>query len=227
MSEASTLIKKTLTQVSWLNACGETPIAYLSAHATLDHVADGTTVAWRGRRMTHLLIPVRGTLELSITSAQGKRHIIPRHESEQVFGLIPVLDDSVAIHDAVARGACEIVRVPQATLRQAMQTFPALNDQIIYLLCARVRNIYQALATQALATQSVRLARALLIEIQRSSATTLSITQSELADVLGITRQSVNTELKRFERDGIVKIGRGWITIRNSKQLEQLASTSE
>ena len=227
MQETTVRIKKALANVSWLSACGDATLQHLAAHATLEQVADGTTVTWRGRQMTHLLIPAQGVLELSITNSQGKRHVISRQEPGQVFGLIPVLEDSEAIHDAVARGACEIVRVPQAQLWQAMRAHPELNDQIILLLCARARDTYQALAAQTLTALPNRLARVLLSQARGSGPHTLVITQADLADMLGITRQSLNVELKRLERQGVVDIGRGRIDITNQAQLARLAADPE
>ncbi len=227
MHEATVRINKALANVSWLNACSEAALQYLAAHATLEQVADGTTVSWRGHQMTHLLIPAQGVLELSITNAQGKRHVITRLEPGQVFGLIPVLEDSEAIHDAVARGACEVVRVPQTELRLAMRAYPELNDQIIRLLCARARVTYQALAAQSLMAMPSRLARVLLSQVRGPGPHTLVLTQADLADMLGITRQSLNVELKRLERKGMVGLGRGRIDIQDQAQLAQLANDLE
>jgi CRP-like cAMP-binding protein len=221
--EETLRIEKVLANVPWLAASGEAALRHLAEHATLEQVADGTTVTWRGHQMTHLLIPARGTLELSITNAQGKRHVINRQEPGQVFGLIPVLDDSAAIHDAVARGACEIVRVPQAALRLAMRAHPELNDRIIRLLCARARDTYQALAAQTLAGLSTRLARVLLSQLRGAATRLLVMTQADLADMLGTTRQSLNIELKRLEREGMIGLGRGRIEIRDRARLLELA----
>ncbi|GAB2461513.1 Crp/Fnr family transcriptional regulator [Comamonas humi] len=227
MQETSIRIRKALAHVPWLQASGEAALHYLADQASLDQVADGTTVTWRGRQMTHLLVPVRGVLELSITNAQGKRHVVNRQEPGQVFGLIPVLEDSGAIHDAVARGACEIVRVPQAALRQAMRAYPELNDQIIRVLCARARKSYQSLAAQTLAALPARLARVLLGQSQGAASATLAMTQADLADMLGVTRQSLNVELKRLERQGLVGLGRGRIEIKDQTQLAQLATACD
>lgn len=222
MQEISTRIHTVLARVHWLQASGDDALQFLAMHSTLDQVADGTTVTWRGRQMTHMWVPARGALELSITNAEGKRHVVNRQTPGQVFGLIPVLEDSMAIHDAVTRGACEMVRVPQAALRQAMRSYPELNDQIIRVLCARARKTYQSLAAQSLAPLAARLARVLIDQLQGTASRTLWMTQADLADMLGITRQSVNVELKRLERDGLIALGRGRIEVSNDKQLARL-----
>ena len=53
------------------------------------------------------------------------------------------------------------------------------------------------------------------------------MTQADLADMLGITRQSLNVELKRLERKGMVGLGRGRIDIQDQAQLAQLANDLE
>lgn len=222
-NETSTRIQKALTNVPWLSASSQATRQYLASQSSLEQVADGTTVAWCGRQVTHLLSPIRGSLELSITNAQGKRHVLLRLVPGKVFGLIPVLDDSGAIHDVVARGACEIVRVPQAALRHAMRTDAELSDQVIRLLCAQARRTYHTLASHTLSAMPVRIARTLLNQVDGSGSYAVSLTQADLADMLGTTRQSLNVELKRLERKGLVCLGRGRIEIKDSAQLEQLA----
>jgi CRP/FNR family transcriptional regulator, cyclic AMP receptor protein len=227
MQQASIRPRDALAGVPWLRSCGDAVLDQLAAGATLEHVADGASVAWRGRQTTHLLVIAHGALELSMTSAEGKRHVINRLSPGQVFGLIPLLDESALIHDAVARGASEIVHVPQSVFRAAMRDHPNLNDQVIRLLCARARRLYEALAAQSLTTLPVRLARVLLGQRQQTADEAIAMAQADLADMLGVTRQSLNVELKRLEREGMVAIGRSRIELRDLARLERLAGSAD
>ncbi len=227
MQKPSTPVRDALAGVSWLRACGDAVLGQLAAGATLEHVANGATVAWRGRQTAHLLVVARGALELSMTSPEGKRHVVNRLGPGQVFGLIPVLDESAWIHDAVARGASEIVRVPQSVLRAAMRDHPDLNDQVIRLLCTRARRTYEALAAQTLTTLPVRLARVLLGQLQDAADGAIAMTQADLADMLGVTRQSLNIELKCLEREGMIALGRSRIELRDRARLERLAGSAD
>ena len=86
---------------------------------------------------------------------------------------------------------------------------------------------YQALAAQSLMAMPSRLARVLLSQVRGPGPHTLVLTQADLADMLGITRQSLNVELKRLERKGMVGLGRGRIDIQDQAQSAQLANDLE
>ena len=146
VNDSSVPVPQALARVPWLRACGDAVIAALAADARLEHVPDGATVAWRGRGTDHLLVVASGALELAINSPAGKRHVTNRLGPGRVFGLIPLLDESPWIHDATAKGASQVVRLTRASLFAAMQAHPVLSTQVIRLLCARARNLYEALA---------------------------------------------------------------------------------
>jgi CRP/FNR family transcriptional regulator, cyclic AMP receptor protein len=223
MTDRGLRVRHALAQVPWLAACGDAVVSALAADAGLEQVADGTTVAWRGRETDHLLVVASGALELSMTSPAGKRHVTNRLGPGQVFGLIPVLDEVPWIHDATAKGASEAVRVPRASLLAAMQTYPQLSVQIVHLLCSRARSLYEALASQSLMSLPVRVARVLAGQFHGPDARTLTMPQADLADMLGVTRQSLNVELRHLERAGVLRLGRGRISLLDRPALERLA----
>ena len=63
----------------------------------------------------------------------------------------------------------------------------------------------------------------LLSQLRGAATRLLVMTQADLADMLGTTRQSLNIELKRLERDGMIGLGRGRIEIRDRARLLELA----
>jgi CRP/FNR family cyclic AMP-dependent transcriptional regulator len=53
---------------------------------------------------------------------------------------------------------------------------------------------------------------------------TVKLSQQEIADHLGISRESVNKVLSKWEQAGIVSLGRGQITLNKIVSLEGLTS---
>jgi CRP-like cAMP-binding protein len=216
-------IAQALRAVPWLAACGSEVIDALAAHARLQAVADGAAVAWRGRYDDRLLVVVRGMLEVSMASAEGRRHVLNVIGPGTVFGLIPVLDRQPWIHDARARGPGQLLRLPREALLQAMHLHPPLVEAVLEVLCSRARKTYATLAAKSLLELPARVARTLLMLADDRGTSILALSQADLADMLGVTRQSLNGQLQALVRHGILVLGRGRIEIRDRGALRQAA----
>ena len=55
----------------------------------------------------------------------------------------------------------------------------------------------------------------------------LKLTQEEFADMLGVTRQSLNRELKTLEKQGLISIAYSCITLHDVPQLHSMAALTE
>jgi len=51
----------------------------------------------------------------------------------------------------------------------------------------------------------------------------IEITQSELASMLSVSRESVNKQLNQFQRDGWITLSRGAVTVTNLEALRNFA----
>jgi CRP/FNR family cyclic AMP-dependent transcriptional regulator len=215
-------VEDALSRVSWIAVCGPEAVAALAADARAVPVTDGHAVALRWRPIEHMVVVAGGALEVAMTSPEGKRHVTGLLGPWEVFGLIPVLDGLPSIHDATARGPTDLVLLPRDSLLAAMLQFPALATQVVRLLCSRARRNYDTLAAQSLMDLSVRVARVLVSELPSSGVAVLRLPQTDLADMLGITRQSLNVQLRRLERAGIVRLGRSRIEVLDRSTLNRL-----
>jgi CRP/FNR family cyclic AMP-dependent transcriptional regulator len=202
-----------LRTAPWLEGCDDAVVDQLAAAARLQKVPTGTIVATRGHIAEHLIVVAEGAIEVGMTNAAGKRHVTSWLGRGQLFGLIPVLENGPMIHTATAVRPTRLLRLTRPVLLQALQDHPSLALRLIYLVCRRARAQYEALAAQSLLTLPMRLMRVLLGQIQDHPDGRIQITQADLADVLGVARQSLNLELRKLEREGMLTLGRGHICV--------------
>lgn len=212
-----------LRAVPWIRGCGEEVVTALAARSRLQPLADGTTVAWRGRHGDEMLVVVRGQLEVSMASAEGRRHVVNVVGPGTVFGLIPVLDGLPWLHDAVTQGAGEVLWIHRDALLAAMRQHPELAHAVVLLLCSRARKTYNALAAHSLLSMPARLARMLVVLLEERGTPVLALTQADLADMLGVARQSLNEQLQALGRQGIIALGRGRVQVLDRAALRQAA----
>ena len=219
--------RQILAGVRWMQACGDVVIERLAAGSRLEQAPDGKAVAWRGKYTGHLLVVARGALEVSISSAAGKRHVVSRTGPGRVFGLIPVLDQSPWIHDATAKGPTLLVSISRDALMDTMRDHPELSAQVVQLLCGRSRKLYETLAAQSLLSLPARVARVVAGLLDETAPMVLAMAQADLADMLGVTRQSLNVELRQMAFAGIIALGRNRIEVLNLAALERLGGMSD
>lgn len=231
MRSSPDVIFETLMLVPWIASAGTDVARALASGSQLRNLVQGSTVSWRGQPLTHLTVIADGQLETSQTNVNGRQHVAGLLTRGMVFGLIPVLDERPAIHNALARTACQVVTIPRDTLLDQMQKSPQLMRGTLNLLCARSRHLHDLLADQRLHSTSSRIARLLLQlasaygnqDIAAGAHPMVQVTQGSMADMLGLTRQSLNTELKKLETSGVVRTAYSRIELRDLKVLKSLA----
>lgn len=96
---------------------------------------------------------------------------------------------------------------------------PAFRDAVLGLFAERMADLTSLVDAVAFQRLDRRLAAALLGRGQ-----TLTITHQALADELGTVREIITRLLRRFEREGWVRLGREQIQIVNSAALRARAS---
>lgn len=192
----------------------------------------GETFCRHGEPIDFLCVVIEGTLDVSTTGASGKRHIWSCLGPGQVMNLIPALDDQPSIHDASARGETTVLLIPKQVFLRAVDEDPAVARQLMRLLCLRSRVLYESASDNALLNLRARCARALLslmasygLARHNGVAITLKLSQDEFADMLGRTRQSVNRELKTFEREGFIEMTYSHFIIRNEQALKRIVAS--
>ena len=101
--------------------------------------------------------------------------------------------------------------------------------KLVEVLCERLRVADQQMAEFALSPVPVRLARALLRlanaderAVNGVTVARVHLTQRELGNIIGATRESVNKYLRAWQRKGYVRIGGRLIAITNRAAIEGL-----
>lgn len=232
MSTQAETIFEALQLVPWFAASGSASVQSLARQCHLVNLGNNEEIARRGQSLQHLVVIAAGRLESSMTSPVGKHHIVGYLTRGMAFGLIPVLDEKPCIHDARAQGAASVVLMPRLALMEEMARNPILMHGAFQLLCSRSRMVYGSLSDQSLLSTQARVARQLLMlatgygnRHQDSPAVlTIELPQSSLADMLGITRQSLNIELKRLEKNGWIRIAYSRIELLNRRELQNLTN---
>src|SRR6516165_5853475 len=100
------------------------------------------------------------------------------------------------------------VRMSRAAFMRAMASIPSFRAQMQAYLQAFLQQILVSVACNGAHSLKQRLARWLLMMRDRGDDDTLPITQSLLAEMLGVQRPTVTNAARELERSGLITRGR-------------------
>ena len=168
--------------------------------------AGGETLFVRGDRADGVHWVVSGTVRLSILNQKGDELTFELARRGSVFGEIAALDMQTRSASAVAISDAETVFLATNRLKALIGERPEIAMGVIRFLCDRVRKVSDHFESISLFTLEARLANFLLNEarLHNSDQFSLGITQSELAMLLGATRQRVNMAFRALEGGGAI-----------------------
>jgi CRP-like cAMP-binding protein len=100
---------------------------------------------------------------------------------------------------------------------------PAARMKLMEILCARIRRSDERMWNIAFFNLPIRLAQILLnYQPEARVGTKISLSQSELAEMAGGTREKVNRCLRDWHRQGIIELKNRWTIIRKPEALRAL-----
>src|SRR5947199_8118730 len=129
--------------------------------------------------------------------------------------------------DATANTNCEIFVIDRREFLPFVRSHPALAMKFIELLCTRIRWTSDQVEQVILQNLPGRLASALirLTEKHRLApqGRTIAITQQEISEMVGMTRESINKQLRVWATRKWVRLEHGAIVVLQAEPLQALA----
>jgi CRP-like cAMP-binding protein len=175
-----------------------------------------------------LYVVISGTVKISISSSEGRNAILNLIGPGELFGEMAVLDAQPRSADATANTNCEIFVIDRRDFLPFVRSQPTLAMKFIELLCVRVRRTSDQVEQLILQDLPGRLASALLglnetrkLDADRSA---IAITQQELGDMVGMSRESINKQLRAWVLRKWVRLEHGAIVVLDAPALRELAN---
>jgi CRP-like cAMP-binding protein len=173
----------------------------------------GQVLFSRGDPGDGIYLVMEGRIRISVLSIDGRELSFAHAETGDVFGEIAALDRSPRSADATAIVRTTLKALPHSAYRKLLLESPNLALATIELLCRRLRDVSDHFEAVALHSVDVRLARLLLDRLSDSAGSraapwwslALDMSQTDLARLIGTTRQRANAALLSLERTGAIR----------------------
>jgi CRP-like cAMP-binding protein len=201
----------------------------LVPHALTRKVKRGTLLFRKGDAGTNLYAVCAGAVRVSASSDQGKDAIFSLIVPGELFGEVAFLDGGPRTADAVMIETGELMVIERRDFLPLLQVYPELALRLLELLCGRLRRTSQQVEDIVFLGLEPRLAKALLYLYEQSfsiPAQKLKVTQRDISQLIGISRESTNKQLRSWQRRKWIKLERGGLTILAPDALRRLITDS-
>lgn len=184
----------------------------------------GTVVHRRGDEADGVYQVISGRVRVFTTTADGREAVLTDLSPGAFFGEISLFDGLPRTHDAVAVERTELSFVPSAAAHALLASRPDLLHLYTRALAFKLRLCMAALEGVTLQGVGARLAQRLLWLAHASpSPRALTVSQSDLAAMVGAARQTINKELKTWEREGVVRLRGRTLELLDQDALRRIA----
>jgi CRP/FNR family transcriptional regulator len=188
----------------------------------------GRLIFTQGAPPNTIYFIVNGQVKVARNTPDGHEIILCMPGAGDSFCPVTVLDGGPQLGGAVAITDVEIMYADRRDFLELCRERPELQAAVQQACLGEVRRMVQRLELLSFRTLKQRLA-SVIIHTSRHSPqacgkpTELRITQLELAQLAGSSRESTSRLLAKWERDGMLSLGRGRVIILQTEQLELLA----
>ena len=170
---------------------------------SLDHAA---TIYRQGDRAAHLYRIVAGAVQLTSVQLDGSECLYALLVAGDCFGEGSLIDETPRLHTAQARGPVRLEVLSRSELTRLRQSHPSLDEALIRLFSRHMRMANRFLSESRVTDLKTRVAHRLFAIAGRLASADgyIAVSQSELALMLGISRQSINQALARLRSEGLI-----------------------
>lgn len=195
----------------------------LDSQASDIRLSQGEVLFEQGDTGDALYAIAEGALEFSILSAAGRKLTLDLMRPGAIFGEIALFDPGPRTATVTATEPSRLRRLRNRDILSQIRQYPDLAGDLLRLAGQRMRWMNAQLNEQVFLPMPVRLARKLLYLTPEGGNDRLGLSQSELAEFVGATREAVSKTLSNWKRNGIIEINRGALQILDRKALALLA----
>jgi len=201
----------------------------LASHARQVHYAPGKRIFSKGDQGIGLLAVISGVVKISVVSDDGREIVLNLIGANEVFGEIALLDGGSRTADASALTECELLMLDRRDVLPILMEEPVVSIKLLEVISRRLRQTSEQVEDLSFGDLPVRLAKALLrlAELQGTLSTSkprVLITQKELGQTVGLSRERTNWYLRAWEKAGCITLAKGGCVINDMDQLTDLAA---
>ena len=202
----------------------------LAASLTYSDYTRGEQVFEEGEQGDTLFIVIRGKIKIGRRATDGRENMLSLMGPSDMFGELSLFDPGPRTATAAVLTDARLASLAHTALRPWIKDRPEIAEQLLRVLARRLRRTNDALADLIFTDVPGRVAKALLELAQRFGTPEgdgvrvhHDLTQEELAQLVGASRETVNKALADFSTRGWMRGDSRAVTLLDRERLARRA----
>jgi CRP/FNR family transcriptional regulator, cyclic AMP receptor protein len=201
----------------------------LVAYMRLVRQPPRTVLFRKGDPGTHMVVVVRGRVKVCTHSEDGKELVLNLINPGEVVGEIALLDGADRTADAVTLVDSDLLILERRDFIPFLKRHPDACMRLLAVLCERVRKTSELLeealfleGSSRLAKRLVHLAEVFGKPVPGGIKIDIALSQQQLGNMVGMSRESMNKQLKQWRQDDLIRIEDGRYVLTNLDALRDI-----
>jgi CRP/FNR family cyclic AMP-dependent transcriptional regulator len=222
--------RRLLASVSIFSSLDDKDLDLLLEATTTKRLAPKETLFNKGDLGNQLYGILSGSLKVRTTGTDGRDVMFTLMGPGEVIGEISLFDGGERSAGAVAVEETELLTLHRRELIPFLESHPRAAIALAGVLAARVRRLSERAEERQTMPLPGRIANRLLSLSEQygkhpivGGPVEVRLSQQDLANLVGTSRESVNKQLRTWEVEGILEIGRARVVIKRPEALEAVS----
>ncbi len=224
---------KALQSVPFFANLNQSEAEHMAGRLVVRHFSPGQVIFHHGDPGGLLYIIIGGKVKITHSTPEGQEALLAILGEDDFFGELALLDDSPRSATAEAIQNTETLTLHRDEFIRFISNNPNFSLHVLQSLARNIRRLNSQLSDVFFLDLPARLARTLLNLAEQHGRVTvdgividLSLTQTDLAEMTGATRVSINKAIGRFRREQWVQSKGRKFTLLNPEALQRLIQIS-
>lgn len=207
-----------------LAALSEADFAALQPHLEWTEMPVRKMAEAPKQQITHVYFPVSGIVSVTAVVSKDREIEVGLIGREGMTGLAVLLDDGIAANRTFVQIAGQAWGITASQFRSVVENSPGMQRPFLRYANAFCVQVAHTALANGRGSISERLARWLLMCLDRMDTNSIPLTHEFIAVMLGVRRAGVTEALRELETRGMIERARGAIVVGNRARLETLAN---
>lgn len=233
MAQTIDFRREMLARTLLFGALDESQLDRLIEQSTTRQLKNREELCHKGDEGTQLYLIQSGRLKVVTTSLEGSDLTFTVMGPGEVVGELALLGAGIRTATISALEKCDLLVIERRDFLQILRENAEVGIQLLQILARRVARLSETMEDSQFLNLPARLAKKLLglaraygKEEADGVRIALKLSQSELADLVATSRESVNKQIGAWREEGILSMEAGRITLHQAETLEDIAEAN-
>lgn len=221
-----------LQRFKLIDALDEPQQRLLQETTRMQEVKRGHRIYQPGDPSEHLFLVKSGTIKISAFDPSNREVLLAFRHPGDVFGELALLDESPRDHLAKAHEDSLICALRRDVVLRLARESPDVAFRVLTLMGRRIRQLRRRIEELSYKSAPARVARALMdladehgVQDSRGMVIAFRLSQTDLANLVGLTRETVNVVLHQLQKKGVIEADRRVIRLLDLDRLRMIQKT--